>query len=362
MTTVENLVVEMQADGIGETTDQLSEADSEMESAGENMGDSADEMQSFSQKWSGAMSVIVAGLAIAAAGLLSQVPVLGGLMEGLFSVIEAVAFQMDKVLRPILQPVADGFFKVSEAIFEADGPLGTLVGVLGVIATVLAIVGAVAFKVFGVMATLSGAWGALVAVGKIVLGVIAAIASVLGLPVVAVGALIAALLALIAVFATDFMGIRTMVLEALGKALLAFKSFAGDVGDVFGEIVDNALEWGKDVMEYFAQGIKDAVGGPLDAAGKALDGVKDAISFDERKNDRMAERWGEDMLTHFGMGMERGMQREIPAQGEAIQAEDNGGASRSRSERINVSIEGRDVDKQTRRFSDRTISRRGRYS
>jgi len=62
----------------------------------------------------------VAGVALAAGGLATQIPVLGGLFESLKSVFSAVGFQLDKRIRPALQPIIDGFYELSSAIFAGD--------------------------------------------------------------------------------------------------------------------------------------------------------------------------------------------------------------------------------------------------
>ena len=125
-----------------------------MEDTANSAGNSAEELEGFSQRFSGALSAAVAGLAVAAGGLLSQVPVIGELMSGLFSIIEAVAFQMDSVLRPVLSPITDQMFDWANAIFEADGALGTLIGVVGSLISI----GTVVITTVAAIGSTSGVW------------------------------------------------------------------------------------------------------------------------------------------------------------------------------------------------------------
>jgi len=330
-----------------------------MNQAGDSMEDSAGQMQDFSEKWSGAMGAVVAGLAVASAGLLAQVPVIGGLMESLFSIVEAVAFQMDKVLRPILQPVADAFYDLSGAIFDAEGPMGTFIGILGTVAAFLGLALGALAAIFGPTAVLSALWSGLVAVASVVAGAVAALAAALGLPVIAIVALIAAAAALGVIFRDEIMGALNTVIGGTNSLIMAIYDLRNELAVAFGEMVRSALGWGADLMANFAKGIRQQSQDVLNAVNETFDAVLAKISFDQRENDRMAERWGRDMVSHFGAGMEQSVSRELPP---VELDQEGGGAMQTKDSRVNVSIDGRDVDKETRRFRDRRISRRGRFS
>ena len=346
-----DLAVRLRGEGIDEAEEGLDGVGDQFDETADNVGDSADDMEGFASKWQGAMGAIVAGIAVAAAGLLSQVPVVGGLMEGLVAIIEAVAFQMDQVLRPILQPVADAFFEIADAIFNAEGPLGTLIGIVGTVIAVLAGL-AIIGKIIGFFSGLAAIWGVLVTIGQIVVTAVAAIAGILGLPVVAVAALIAAIVALVAVFATDFMGIRSTVADVLTGVVEAIVSFTATITDLFLDFIADAFEWGKDLILNFKDGILDVASAPVDAAQDVIDGVTDAIGFDVRANDRMAERWGTDLLTHFSVGMERGAQLadvNIAPSGTGGDDGRTGGTPASRTQPIENHMDGRRVDDVLRR-------------
>lgn len=359
MTEVEELVVAMRGEGLDETTGQLESAEESMGDSADEMGDSADEMEGFASRWQGAMTAIVTGLAVASAGLLAQVPVVGELMQGLLSVIEAIAFQMDQVLRPVLEPLTDGFFKLSDAIFNADGIIGDIIGVLGTLVAIAGLaLGVLAFTGIGPSAT--AALGAVAAGAKAAAIAIAGVISSISLLAAAIIAIIALIVLLVAAFATDFMGIRSGTVNALEGAADAIGSFTNTVVSEFKSLIGQASGWGADLMTEFADGIVSALDAPVQAAQEALSGVTDLISFDMRENDQMAQRWGEDLLTEFSVGMERGIKTQLPQT--AIEADEGNGPPASGGRKTTVVLDGRRVDKGTRRFSDSETAPRGRHS
>jgi len=99
--------------------------------------------------------------------------------------------------------------------------------------------------------------------------------------------------------------------------------------------VVNALDprnWGADLMNEMADGIKGAAGSVRDAAGGVADSITDKIGFDLQKNDRMARRWGSDLVGEFSDGMRRNvrtLENALPAIGEAtgLTREARGGAT-----------------------------------
>ena len=169
MVTAEELTVAIRSEGVSETQDDLEGVERSMQDTADSAGDSAEELEGFSQRFQGAMSAAVAALAVAAGGLLSQVPVIGELMEGLFAIVEAVAFQMDSVLRPALSGITDSLFDVANAIFASDDEAGNLIGTFGTIAAGAGILIGV-LKLIGVTLT-----GPILAAIGVVAGAIAAL-------------------------------------------------------------------------------------------------------------------------------------------------------------------------------------------
>jgi len=206
--TAEELTVAINSEGVGETRDDLEGVEGQMEQTAESAGDSAEELEGFSERFAGAMSAAVAALAVGAAGLLSQVPILGELFAGLAAVVSALAFTMDGVLRPVLSPLTGALFGVSGAIFEADGALGSLIGVLSTVVSVLAL----AVPAIAKAGAVAGVWGSTLAGVSSILGTLAAAVgtvagAILSLPAVLVAA-IAAIAAFAVAYLTNFRGIR----------------------------------------------------------------------------------------------------------------------------------------------------------
>lgn len=295
MPTAEELIVSLRAEGAGETKQQLEGVEQQVADSADEMGNQADQMEGFSQKFRGAMGAAVAGLSIAAAGLLSQVPVIGEAMSGLFSIVEAVAFQMDKVLRPILSPVADLFYDVSAAIFEADGAMGTVIGVIGTLISLFLTVVVPVAMLIAKFTAFSGTLAVLKAGALAVVSAIGTLVGALSLPIVAVGLVIAA----VALLAWHF---REEIVGAIKTAIGWIKDFANDpVGwiegmvdktiEVLGGWADDAIqkakdiyqgvkgwltdlaagavEWGKNLIDRLIEGIKSKLGDLKDIVGNA---------------------------------------------------------------------------------------------
>ena len=242
-----------------------------MDETADSAGDSAEELEGFSQRFQGAMSAAVAALAVGAAGLLSQVPVLGELMAGLFSIIEAVAFQMDGVLRPVLSPLTDAFFDLANAIFEADGIAGDIIGVLGTIASIAGIVGAAMLKfgvsVGAVTAKFSPLIGVVKTVGSILAGLVAGITAVAAAKAILIGAAIALAAALI----FNIGGARDKLGEILNEIWDFFVGLAGDLSEWAGDLASDAFEWGRNLIDRFIDGIRAAIGRLRDFLGDLRD-------------------------------------------------------------------------------------------
>ena len=282
MVTAEELVVSIVSEGTQETQDDLEGVESTMGDTADSAGDSADELEGFSKRFSGALSAAVSALAVGAAGLLSQVPVIGELMSGLFAIVEALAFQMDSVLRPVLSPLTDQMFEWANAIFEADGALGTFIGVLTTVVSVAAIflatVGALA-KTFAVVASTVGT---VVAVFTKLAGAALFVVSLLEPISTAILIIIGVLALLSAAWANNWLGIR--------------------------DITDDVLSWIRDTV---IGGFLDLVSGALDALSDFGSGVRSALTdvaarFTEWAGDLAgrAFAWGRGILTRFISGIE----------------------------------------------------------
>jgi len=335
MVTAQEITVALRSDGTQEVASDVGDIESEFEETAGTVGESADELAGFSAEFGGAMSAIVAGFAVAAAGLLAQVPVVGGLMESLAGVLEAVAFQMDQVLRPVLMPVTDFFHQLSTAIFEADGVVGTLIGAFSSLVAIGAIVAGVVLSAIGVFSQLGltslTVGGAITAFIGFIKGLIAVLVGAISWPVL----LGAALVALAFIF-------RDEIADAIDVAIGWLKDFgasimdmAGEVWDSLGEIaagfadwasdlISDAIQWGKNFIDAMIQGIKNKIGelqtilsniasGDFNISGSAggggssssggsglpggLGGAGGATAIDGRRLDESTGRYGKDRNT-----------------------------------------------------------------
>ena len=297
MVTAEELVVSITSDGTQETQDDLEGVEGAMEDTADSAGNSAEELEGFSKRFSGAMSAAVAALAVGAAGLLSQVPVIGELMSGLFAVVEALAFQMDSVLRPSLSGVTDFFFDVANSIFEAEGAMGTIIGVGTTLASILSVVGLVALKLgvsfSAIASTAATAIGVLKTVGTVIAGLVASIGAV----VAAKALLVAAVVGFAAAYLTNWRGVRDSTNDIVGSiidtvvggftslvsgALDALSDFGPGVRSALsdlaarftswaGDLASDAFNWGRNLIDRFIAGIRAAI----DRLRDLLDGLRD---------------------------------------------------------------------------------------
>ena len=102
MVTVSEVVVGLRSDGAEDTKDDLEGVSDQTEETTQQLDEQSEQMTELAQGFAGALEAATVGLLAASAGLLSQVPILGQLFDGLFAIVQAVALQMDQVLRPCL--------------------------------------------------------------------------------------------------------------------------------------------------------------------------------------------------------------------------------------------------------------------
>jgi hypothetical protein len=278
MPTAEELLVAIRSEGVDETRGDLEGVEQSMENTAETAGDSAEQLEGFSEQFQGAMTAAVAALAVGVAGLASQVPVLGGLFSSVKAVVSAVAFQMDQVLRPVLQPLTQGFFKLSAAIMDMDGAAGDAIGIVASIVSAIvgigAAVGAVAVQIFG----FSTVWGAVSsAVGTAVSAIVGFIG---GIPL-AIAAAIAAIVGFAVAYLTNFKGIRDTTNRIIGQVVDfvvdGFMSLASTglkiITDFLKFVVDRFFDFLSFLGEFASQVVTKA--GAIGAA--IVDGIVQGI-------------------------------------------------------------------------------------
>ena len=300
MATAEELIVAITSEGVSETRDDLEGVESAMEDTADSAGNSAEELEGFSQRFQGALSAAVAALAVGAAGLLSQVPVIGEAMSGLFAIVEALAFQMDSVLRPALSPITDFFFDVANAIFEADGALGTLIGVIGSLLSIGVIliptIAAIGSQI-GIFASTSA--GVVSILGSLA-GVVGTVATAIaGLPVaLALG--VAAIVAFATAYAFNLGGVRDITNDLLGQVWGFFVGLASDLTSWAGELASDAWDWGSNLVNGLLDGIRGFGSGVFDWFA---DLASDLTGW-ARDLANSAFDWGSEIITQFINGIE----------------------------------------------------------
>ena len=245
---------------MSETQEDLEGVEAAMDETANSAGNSAEELEGFSQRFQGAMSAAVAGLAVGAAGLLSQVPVVGEAMSGLFAIVEAVAFQMDSVLRPVLSPIGDFFFDIANAIFEADGALGTIIGAVASFVSIAAVVLAAIVGVVKILSVFAGAIATVVGALGTIISVVGAVASALAGLISLPALLIAAFVALAAALIFNVGGARDRLGEILSDIWDFFVDLAADLADWAGDLASDAFDWGRDIITRFIGGLESMVG------------------------------------------------------------------------------------------------------
>lgn len=224
MAEVSDIQIAVEAAGAQEAESDLDSVDQKLEETGDSAEQSAGKMGAMADKWTGAMGALVAGLAVAASGLLSKVPIIGQAFDSLLAVVNAVAFQMDSVLRPALQPLSKGLIELSSAIFGAKGDMGDLVGILGSVAAGAGL-----------------AVGALFALGVTLSGPI----------LLAIGAVSAAIAALWTAWQTNFGNIRGITKKAVGFIQSRLEKFVAVVGPAVTQLLNKIMslwnQWGDEI-------------------------------------------------------------------------------------------------------------------
>lgn len=388
--TIEDLVVRAKPEGLSETSSGFTQMQDDLKDTESQMQDTTGGLEELNSKWSGAMSAMVGGLAVASAGLLSQVPVVGEAFGALGTVVDAIAFKMDSTLRPVLQPLTGFFYSLSEGIYESEGALGALIGVGGTIAAVLGVIAGAVVSAVGGFIALGGSWATVAAIGSTVISVvgsvISAIISLVSLPALVIGAILAIATALI----FNIGGAR----DTVGRIIKDILGFFGDLAtkgaskvealwtdaktwlsnfsedgvqyiedlwsgakEWFGELVSEAQTAGEDVYEKFLGALKGigqaiagvfvgAVNGIIDALNAALDKVPDSVK----------SQFGISGLDNVSLG-DVGVSASSDSGGSA----DSPGFRARRSGSEDTYLNGRDLSEETGRYRSDAVSRRGRH-
>lgn len=388
MTTVEELIVKAEPSGLEETSQGFENMQDDLEDVEEQMGETTDGLTDMQSKWAGAMTAIVGGLATAAAGLLTQVPVIGEAASGLGAVIDAVAFKMDEVLRPVFEPLTNELFGLSEMIFEAEGAFGALAGVAGVVVSALGIVAGGAASVGLAMGGLSGAASAVVTVlGAVASAVLFVGSTLLSLPVI-IGALIGAIGAFAAAYILNWGNVRDKTnriisdmksgFDELANAIItrfkrkvndniklvtqAAKLIADRIATGVNKVIDDAKQWGKDLINEFVEGIKKNTKKVRNAVDGVAEEVRKKLEFNSPPDEGpLSNLTGEGLVETYSTGITSNIGRVASASEDVASAADPDGFAAGRTIETRLFVDGREVNRGTERFRDDETSRRGAF-
>lgn len=215
---IAELVVQVTPEGVQDTTEQLRDQSQAFTDMADEAEEQTGKFQRFSRKWKGAMQVFAGGLAVATAGMASQVPVLGEAFAGVKAVITSLALLMDEVLRPVIGPINQGLFELANAISNTEGPTRALIGIAGTLATVLGAIAGVAATVGGLMGGVSGAVSAVASAFSGLVGIATTIVGILGGPLtLAIIGIAAAIAGLALAWENNWLNIRTITKDAISK-------------------------------------------------------------------------------------------------------------------------------------------------
>jgi phage-related protein len=269
------VVVRAKPEGIDETKEEVEGLSDSLEDTTEGMKSQAGRLAGFSKQFAGAMSAATTGLALAATSLLSKVPIIGELFDGLGAVIGAVALSLDAVLRPALTPVGDALLNLSDAILTADPSLQRLIGSVAALltgagvlklATFLPIIGDGFAKLNGGILKLITRSVGLKAALKGLLTPLTA----LSIPMLLLVGVIAALAL---AFATNFGDIRGVATDTFKKIQQVINDFVARVGPT----VDSLLEKINGAFGTNLQDMEDVANVVFKAIGFLIVGTVDLI-------------------------------------------------------------------------------------
>lgn len=256
MATAEELIVAIRSEGVSDTRQDLEGIEDAMEQTAESAGDSAEQLEGFTQRFQGALSAAVAGLTIGVGALVSTIPVVGEIMSGLFAIFEAFGFQIDQLARQLgAGGLTNAFFMAAEAIFELDGALGDIAAVIGIFLTAAlsaaAAVAAWAVKTMGFVAAAK-------ALGSVLLtaaGSVATFVAGLGAIGAALAVALAALAAFVVAYALDLGNVRDTTDRILGQVWGFFVALASDLKSWAGGLASDAFAWGTDAIGRLLAGV-----------------------------------------------------------------------------------------------------------
>ncbi len=225
MVSAQELIVAIRSEGVRETVSDLRGVSDNMDETASATGEAAEKAEGFSTTFKGAVTAAAASLAVASAGLLSQVPVVGEVFSGLGAVIDAIVVKMDEVLRPVLTPLTDFFFDLAGGISETDGTMADIIGVVASVGAILAVLAGALSTAALAIAPFVGGFSGVASIAGTVAGVITTVgAAILSLPGLLALA-VAAIVGFAAAYALGIGDVREKTDAFAQKVRTAFRDF-----------------------------------------------------------------------------------------------------------------------------------------
>lgn len=219
---VNELVVSMRPEGVDETVDGLEQGQQAFEETAETAADESRELETFAERFKGALTVATGALAIAAGGLLAKVPIIGQAFAGVEAIITSLGLALDQLLRDLgFGGVIEGFFNIARAIDTADAATRDLIGAAVGLSSAFVGITTAAFAL-SKAAALFGT--SLTAIGGTIAGVVGGISAF----TLAIAGLVAAVVLFAASYATNFMGVRD-VTNRVANAIVESLKIAFDL-------------------------------------------------------------------------------------------------------------------------------------
>ena len=253
------LMILVEAVGIDKAIASLDKAQKKMGDTAKKAKNDTKALEQFAQKFGGAMAIISGALTASVGALLVQVPIMGELFDAVSYFVETLAYALDDVLRPVINPLIDAIYWLSDE-FEKLSPFMQKVILIigGIIAVVLIFVTALIGLAVWISTLSAGVLVFLATFALITTAILGVIANIAFL-VIAFGPLALTILAMV----------------------LLWKKFGDDIKDIISKVLDVVrltFKWISDAVKF---GIEKAVGffgGIGDAWGDIWGGIKDKVT------------------------------------------------------------------------------------
>lgn len=236
--------------------------------------------------------------------------------------LKIVGMELVEAAAPLIKALAEGLRNAVQGLRNAWQGLSpqmqqTIIKIAGVAAAAGPLI-AVGGKVVSGIGTLLTLGPKLVAAFNVVKSAFAALSGVLaanpiGLVIAAVGALVAALVTLYNKcewFRNGVNAIGQGIMDGVTGFVDWFKNAMNGIGDFMGNLAQNALNWGRDLIQNFINGIKNMWEDAKRTVSNFAGMIKDFLGFSEPKKGPLSDfgSYAPDMVKLFTQGLKDNQQ------------------------------------------------------